>query len=123
MQMDRCHFWLARFRDEHAVEQYFAEPDEYVEGEPISQFARDQHKRFYDHDFVFAEFDPNGQLELLCHRIRLPAETRRKLLSTREEGYNAIIGADEGEFFTPLSVDGDPRLSYIGCFPCWPHET
>ncbi len=119
MNLDRCHFWLARFRDEESLESYFAEPDEYFDGEPINQFARDQNKTFYDHDFVFAEFDADGRLDHLCDRIQLPAETRDELLKRAGNDYNAIIAGDQGEFDTPQDVEGDPMLTYVGCFPCF----
>ena len=119
MVMERCHFWLARFSDEDSVETYFAEPDEYIDDEPISQFAQGQNKTFYDHDFVFTEFDAEGQLDKLCELIGLPAETREQLLKPTEEIFNAIIAGDEEEFEDPQDVEGDPRLVYIGCFPCF----
>ena len=119
MEMERCHFWLARFRDEELLESYFAEPNEYSDREPINHFARDQHKTFYDHDFVFVEFDADGRLEQLCELIRLPAKTRDELLKRAGDDHNAIIAGDEGEFDTPLDVEGDPMLTYVGCFPCF----
>ena len=122
MEMERCHFWLAQFRDEESFESYFAEPEEYSDGEPINQFARDQNKTFYDHDFVFAEFDADGRLDQLCELIRLPAETRDELLKQAGDDHNAIIAGDEGEFEAPHDVEGEPMLTYVGCFPGFVHD-
>lgn len=119
MEMERCHFWLARFRDEDSLESYFAEPDEYVDVEPISQFAGDQNKTFYDHDLVFAEYDGDGRLAQLCELIGLPADTRDQLVKRAAEGWNTIIAADQAEFECPRDIEGDPKLVYVGCFPCY----
>ncbi len=122
MEMERCHLWLARFADRVEVDDYFEEAVPYSEDRPISLFAADQGKRFYDHDWVFAEFDPVGDLRAILDAIRAPAGTREAVLTAAARaGFecNAVVVADEGEFPNPVSVVGSPRLEYIGCHPLW----
>lgn len=126
MEMERCHLWLARFRDEAEVEDYLREPDVYTD-EPISRFAADQGKRFYDHDWVFVEFDEAGDLDAILRAIRAPVGTRNAVLEAAGGvGFrcNAVLAADESEFREPVSVPGgSPRLKYIGCHPLWGETT
>lgn len=122
MEMERCHLWLARFADRAEVDDYFEEVVPYPEDRPISLFAADQGKRFYDHDWVFAEFHPGGDLGAILEAIRAPAGTREAVLAAAAAlGFpcNTVVVADEGEFRDPVSVAGPPRLEYIGCHPFW----
>lgn len=123
MEMERCHLWLGRFRDRTEVDDYFEEIVPYPEDAPISRFAADQGKRFYDHDWVFVEFDEAGDLDAILSTIRAPAVTRAAVLAAAGSvGFrcNAIVAADEGEFNSPVSVpEGSPRLAYIGCHALW----
>jgi hypothetical protein len=121
VEMERCHLWLASFRDRAAVEDYFRERVPYTEA-PISRFAADQGKRFYDHDWVFAEFHEDGDLDAILAAIRAPTVTRAAVQAAAAVlgiRCNAVVAADEGEFSDPVSVPGSPRLEYIGCHPLW----
>jgi hypothetical protein len=120
--MERCHLWLARFIDRAEVGDYFEEIVPYPEDRPISLFTADQGKRFYDHDWVFAEFHAGGDLEAILDAIRAPADTRGAVLAAAAGlGFecNTIVVADEAEFPSPVSVVGPPRLQYIGCHALW----
>ena len=122
MEMDRCHFWLGRFTDQAEVDDYFEETVPYPEDAPINLFAADQGKRFYDHDRVFAELHAGGDLGAILDAVRAPAGPRAAVLAAAARvGFacNAVVVADEGEFFDPVSVAGPPRLEYIGCHPLW----
>ena len=122
MEMDRCHLWLGRFADLAEVDAYFEEAVPYVEDAPISPFAAGQRKRFYDHDWVFAEFHPGGDLNAILETIRAPAATREAVLAAAAMlGFacNTIVVADEDEFSSPTSFAGPPRLEYIGCHALW----
>ena len=122
MEMERCHLWLGRFADRAEIDDYFEEVVPYPEDAPISLFAADQGKRFYDHDWVFAEFHPDGDWAAILDAIRAPAETREAVLAAvARVGFacNAVVVADEGEFPSPVSVAGPPRLAYIGCHALW----
>ncbi len=116
--MERCHLWLASFADRAEVDDYFEEVVPYLEDRPINLFAADQGKSFYDHDWVFTEFHVGGDLGAILDAIRAPATTRQAVLvaATKIEfEFNAVVVADEGEFPSPVSVAGPPRLEYIGC--------
>jgi hypothetical protein len=122
MTMERCHLWLGWFRDRAEVDDYFEEVVPYPEDSLINLFAADQGKRFYDHDWVFAEFHEGGDLSAILESIRAPAVTRDVvLIAATTVGFecNTIVVADEGEFFDPMSVTGPPRLEYIGCHTFW----
>lgn len=122
MEMERCHLWLASFRDQAEVDDYFEEIVPYPEDAPISQFAADQVTRFYDHDWVFAEFHRASDLGVILESIRAPACTREAVLAAATKvdfECNTLVVADEGEFVDPVSVAGPPRLEYIGCHPFW----
>lgn len=116
--MERCHLWVARFADRAEVDRYFEEVIPYPEDGPISLFAAGQGERFYDHDWVFVEFDENGDLMAILDTIRAPAETRAAVLAAGL-GCNAVVAADEEEISNPVSVAGSPMLKYIGCYPLW----
>ena len=48
---ETSHFWVGEFADRRAAEKYFAE--QYDDDDtPLSEFARDQGVRWYDHDFM-----------------------------------------------------------------------
>jgi hypothetical protein len=120
--MKRCHFWLGRFNDMAEVDDYFEEIVPYPNDAPISQFASDQGKIFYDHDLVFAEFHESADLGAILESISAPAETRDAVLAAASKldfKCNLIVGADEGEFQDPVSVAGPPQLRYIGCHALW----
>lgn len=122
MEMERCHFWLAQFRDKSQAIEYLRDADVYTDA-PISQFAADQGKRFYDHDWVFVEFDEAGDLNSMLSTINAPSITRDAVLA-RVQGVgfdcNALVVADEGEFSDPVSAQGEGyQLAYLGCFPLW----
>jgi hypothetical protein len=122
VEMERCHLWLGRFSDRTEVDDYFEEEAPYPEDRPISLFAADQGKRFYDHDWVFAEFRESGDLHAILGAIRAPDATREAVLRAAAAlGFacNTIVVADEGEFVDPVSVAGPPRLEYIGSHPFW----
>ena len=52
----KADIWLGSFTSKQDFETYFAEYEEYGEGEPISPFAKEQRLPFYDHDFFVAKF-------------------------------------------------------------------
>jgi hypothetical protein len=107
MEMERCHFWLARFRDQSQIDDYFQEPDVYSEREPISKFAADQGKRFYDHDWVFVEFDEGGDLNTILRTIGAPKGTWEALLEAakvKRFTANAVVVAAESEFTEPQKL-------------------
>ena len=81
MEMERCHFWLGRFRNQADVNAYLKETVPYPKDGPISRFAADQSKQFYDHDWVFAEFSKAGDLGAILTKIRAPANTRAAVLA------------------------------------------
>jgi hypothetical protein len=116
----RCHIWVGWFNDQTELDDYFEEVVPYPEDAPISLFAADQGKRFYDHDLVCGAFDLNGDLGALLDTFRAPAGTRAAVLAAAAAvGFacNAVVVADEEEFLDPLSVTGPPKLAYMGCYP------
>lgn len=122
MEMEHCHLWLASFRDQTGVDKYFEEIVPYPEDAPISRFAADQGNRFYDHDWVLAEFHGTGDLVAILETIRAPVSTREAVLAAAAKvdfECNTLVVADEGEFGDPVSVVGPPRLEYLGCYPLW----
>jgi hypothetical protein len=123
MEMERCHLWLGQFRDREQIDGYFLERGRFLPDEPISLFARDQGKRFYDHDWVFFAFNAESDLERILGDARVPEATRHIIRASAGEldfKSNALVVADEGEFQDPVSVQKDSlRLIYIGCHPLW----
>ena len=123
MEMERCHFWLARFRDYAEMDEYLREIVPYPDDGPISRFAADQGQCFYDHDFVFAEFDEGRDLEAILRLIRAPNATSAAIVAIAQGmafAPNALFAVDEGEFSEPASVVGESyELVYIGCHALW----
>jgi hypothetical protein len=123
MEMERCHFWLARFPDRTKLDDYLRETIPYPEDGPISRFAADQHQKFYDHDFVFAEFDEGGDLQAILRLIQAPDPTSATIIASAQQmsfAPNTLFAADEYQFSEPTSVVGDSyQLFYIGCHTLW----
>lgn len=120
MQMDRCHFWLAKFQNGEQIEEYFSE--RYGDDDddlPISQFASDQGETFYDHDWVYFEPIGQGNLEKILHDSKVPEVTGKIILEFAGKldfEANTLIVADQGEFEDPVSLETDSyRLAYVGC--------
>lgn len=120
--MNRCHIWLARFPGRDEAAEYLRDAVVYTDA-PISRFAADQGKRFYDHDWVFVEFDEAGDLDALLRTIQAPEDTHAAVVaSAASVGFacNAVVVADVDEFSAPVSVKGDGyQLAYIGCHALW----
>lgn len=122
MEMDRCHFWLARFRDQQQIDEYFRE--EYGDDDkPISLFAADQGQTFYDHDRVFVEASDTGNLRDLLRKVQVPEATGKIVQEFAQRlgrESNALVVADEGEFENPVSVENASYwLVYVGCYRLW----
>jgi hypothetical protein len=119
--------WVGLFPSEERLDAYFHETyrDDDVE-EPISDFARDQHQWFYDHDFVERSFhEPTTDVrELLRHHsfsssFGAAAEQRARELS--QSARNVVVLVWNREVCSPRSVRGcDYDLELLGTFPCDP---
>lgn len=119
MEMDQVHVWLASFTDEQEVDSFFEETYTDNDDDPISAFAASQDECFYDHDWVFTEFDfKDGIAAVLNCLYDMPDQLKAAVNESLDNaGFepNAIIVSDIKEVTNPHDkTSGPPRLKYIG---------
>ncbi|MCG8456114.1 MAG: immunity 22 family protein [Holophagales bacterium] len=121
--METVHIWLGVFASEDALDSYFDERMHDDDETPMNDFAADQGKVFYDHDWVERSFGEGGDLRSLIaghsysesYLENVVEEAKGKRITRA----NTFIMADIREFPSPRSADGkDYRLWYLGDFPC-----
>lgn len=101
---EASHFWLGQFPNEKRVAEYVAEvyddDDEDREHTPLSQFARDQGEKWYDHDCMEHGFEKNA--------------TRRAAKAGLTK-VNMLLFISKDQIDKPRSVEGDGyNLHYMG---------
>jgi hypothetical protein len=119
-----CHFWLGRFPNGQSTARYFAEVwDEYDEDRehtPLSEFARGQGQKWYDHDFLEYGFkaDASSVEELVkgySYHGQYAAELSRRASAAGLDGLNMFVFIDEEQIDRPRSVEGKGyALYYLG---------
>jgi hypothetical protein len=114
------HFWLGHFPNEGRVAEYFKEVYGDDDDEPISQFARDQGAKWYDHDFMGHGFKKDAKcVEDLVNGYsyceQWSAEIVRRAAEAGLSEVNTLIFISKDEIDKPRSVDGDGySLRYVG---------
>ena len=126
-----AHFWLGRFPNVERVAAYFHEvyddclDDADIDGEdwrrtPLSEFARDQGEKWYDHDFMEHGFNPSAASikELVAghsYYDQYEDELTRRASELGLEGVNMFVFISEDQIARPRSVEGaDYWLRYVG---------
>jgi hypothetical protein len=119
-----CHFWVGRFPNEQRVADYFAEvwdeDDEDRAHTPLSEFARDQQEKWYDHDFLEYGFNPAARSikELVTgysYHDQYEDELSRRVTAHGLTGVNMFVFIDQEQIDHPRSVEGDGyTLHYMG---------
>lgn len=122
MAMETSHFWLGLFTSEEQLDAYFEEQYENDDA-PISRFAADQGKMYYDHDWVECGFDESGDLRILIKGASYSSDYLEKVIDAAiAQGIataNAYILADSDEFADPKSVNSSEyKLWYLGKYNC-----
>jgi hypothetical protein len=120
--------WVGRFASAADLDAYLDETRNDDRDEPISFFAADQNQRFYDHDFVEAEFHPTTSdfAKLIAghsfaHSYLSPAATAFKSSGCRTA--NTVILAFDGTIDAPRSSERTwYSLTYLGRFECVPES-
>ena len=101
-ETETSHFWVGHFPDGRRVGKYFAETyDEDDDDMPISQFARDQGERFYDHDFMEYGFSKAAKsIEKLAKGYSFheqwSAELARRAAAAGLTGVNMFVLINKG---------------------------
>lgn len=120
--LEACDIWLGQFGPD-APEDYFEERYEDDDGW-ISQFAREQGEKRYDHDFVEISFvdDMESVRSFVAghsyHDTYLEAVVERAA-ALNIERINVFVLAGKNQFQRPRSASGPGyRLEYLGKFPC-----
>lgn len=120
--MERIHIWIGTFSSKEAFDDYLEEIyDEEDDDAPINQFAEDQNKTFYDHDWVESGFKIVDDLEELIKPHSYSEKYLEAALDQAEslgiESANSFIMADSGEFSEPQSKQTEAySLMYLGRF-------
>lgn len=127
-EFETAHIWLGSFPDRERLDLYFEEhyPDEdeddYDRAErPLSEFAREQGIRRYDHDFLEVGFRPEaGSVEELVagHSYHQHYETalteRAKALGLAR--CNTLVFLQDSPEHTRSVTGPDYWLCYLGTF-------
>jgi hypothetical protein len=120
---ETSHFWIGYFPEEQRAEEYFEEvynEDEDYENTSLSQFARDQNKKWYDHDFLEYGYKDNcGSIECLVvehsYYEQWSNELSGRVTQNDLSGFNTIVFISCDQIDIPLTVKGDIYwLYYLG---------
>ncbi len=116
---ETSHFWVGHFPDGRRVDKYFAEQYE-DDGSPVSEFARDQGERWYDHDFMESGFSKGAKsiLKLVkgySYYEQWAEELARRAADAGLTGVNMFVFISKDQIEKPRSVKGDGYwLHYLG---------
>jgi hypothetical protein len=121
---ETSHFWLGRFVSEKALARYlvevYDEDDVDREHTPLSEFARDQGEKWYDHDFMEHGYRPEASSveELVAghsYSEQWAAELARRATEAGLVGDNMVVSISQDQIDAPRSVKGDGYwLHYLG---------
>jgi hypothetical protein len=121
---ETSHFWLGHFPNEKRVAEYLAEvydeDDEDREHTPLSQFARDQGEKWYDHDFMEHGFKKNAKsvddlVNGYSYYEQWSAELVRRAAEAGLTKVNMLLFIGKDQIDIPRSVEGDGyNLYYMG---------
>lgn len=121
---ETSHFWLGQFPNKKRVTDYVAEvyddEDEDREHTPLSQFARDQGEKWYDHDFMETGFKKNAKsvedlVNGYSYHEQWSAELARRAMVAGLTKINMLVFISKDQIDKPRSVEGNGyRLLYMG---------
>jgi hypothetical protein len=119
-----CHFWLGNFPSEERASNYLCEvwdeDDEDRDHTPLSEFARDQGEKWYDHDFLEHGFRPKAKSVADLVKGHSYFEQYTDELTTRATALglanlNTLIFIEQDQIDSPRSVTtSDFSLHYLG---------
>jgi hypothetical protein len=117
------HFWVGQFLPDRS-ENYFAEiwdeTDEDRHHTPLSEFARDQDVKWYDHDCIEYGYDDQAQsIQALVYGYsysdQWADEVERRIMAARLQDINCLVFINEDQIAQPRSVQGNGYwLHYLG---------
>lgn len=118
---ETSHFWLGRFPSAERLGAYFEETYGADRDDvPVSEFAREQGERWYDHDFLEYGFNPSAAsvAELVrgySYHEQYTAELTQWAVQLGFPTVNTLVFISESEIARPRSVEGeDYWLRYVG---------
>jgi Immunity protein 22 len=117
------HFWVGNFLADRA-EAYFAEiwdeTDEDRNHTPLSEFARDQDVKWYDHDCIEYGQDDQAQsiqdlVDGYSYSDQWADEVERRIIAAGLQDINFLVLIGEEQIAQPRSIQGDSYwLHYLG---------
>lgn len=116
---ETSHFWLGKFTDRRRADKYFAEQYE-DDDAPVSEFARDQGVRWYDHDFMESGFSKAAKsVEKLVkgysYYEQWAEELARRAKDAGLTGANLLVFINKDQIKKPQSAKGKGySLHYLG---------
>jgi hypothetical protein len=123
-ETETSHFWLGHFPNEKRVVEYFTEvyddEDEDYERTPLSQFARDQHQKWYDHDFMEHGFKKAAKsvqdlVTGYSYFEQWSDELARRAVEAGLTKVNTLVFISKDQIDKARSVEGDGySLHYLG---------
>jgi Immunity protein 22 len=117
------HFWVGHFPVDRA-ENYFAEiwdeTDEERNHTHLSEFARDQGVKWYDHDCIESGYDDqtpsiHDLVDGYSYSDQWAAEVERRVIAAGLQDINFFVFIKEDQIAHPRSIQGDGYwLHYLG---------
>jgi hypothetical protein len=116
---ETSHFWLGQFPDRKRAAKYFAEQYE-DDDAPVSEFARDQGAKWYDHDLMESGFSKGANsIEKLVkghsYYEQWAEELARRAKYAGVTGVNLLVFINKDQIKKPRSSKGEGySLHYLG---------
>ncbi len=121
---ETSHFWLGRFSDEKRaaayIDEVYDEEDEDRDHTPLSEFARDQGEKWYNHDYMECSFDKDATsvsnlIEGASYSEQWAAELSRRATADALNTINLLIFINKDQIDEPRSAEGNGySLHYMG---------
>lgn len=118
----KCHIWVGRFSSKEVFEKFFEESYG-NDARSISDFAKSQNTRFYDHDWLESYYEPEYELSILLADLKSDARTKVMAeIGKVNFTINTLVNFLEQdlerlEFVKPSSISTDNvELLYLGLF-------
>lgn len=114
-----CDFWVGYFATEDLYYEYFGEQSD-DDGEPISEFSKDQEERWYDHDSIEMGFkkdvkDIPSLVDEYSYSDQYQNELSSRVVKNGLKRFNCFVFITKGQISRPKTIENEVfNLYYLG---------